>query len=37
MTRFIPVSKFNDYHPWPTVGSLYLRIHEAERATLARL
>lgn len=31
MTRFIPVSKFNDFHPWPTVGSLYLRIHEAER------
>ena len=30
MTRFIPVSKFNEYHPWPTVGSLYLRIHEAE-------
>ena len=30
-TRYIPVATFDDYHPWPTPGSLRNRIHCAKR------
>ena len=30
-TRYIPVSKFDQYHPWPTPQSLRNRYHAAKR------
>ena len=29
--RFIPVNQWNDYHVWPTQGSIRVRICEAEK------
>ena len=29
--RFIPVSDFDQFHPWPTVGALRVRICQAEK------
>ena len=29
--RFIPVSDFDQYFPWPTVGALRVRICQAEK------
>ena len=30
-TRYIPVSQFDQYHPWPTPQSIRNRIHKASR------
>lgn len=30
-TRYIPVSRFDQYHPWPTPQSIRNRIHAAKR------
>ncbi len=30
-TRYIPVAKFNEYHPWPTPRAIRNRIHAARR------
>lgn len=30
-TRYIPVSKFDEYHPWPTPQSIRNRIFAARR------
>ncbi len=32
-TRYIPVSKFDNYHPWPTPRGIRNRIHAAQRGT----
>lgn len=32
-TRYIPVAKFDNYHPWPTPQSIRNRIHAAKRGT----
>ncbi len=32
-TRYIPVAKFDLYHPWPTPQSIRNRIHCAKRGT----
>ncbi len=32
-TRYIPVSKFNAFQPWPTPQGLRNRIHAARRGT----
>ena len=32
-TRYIPVSQFDQYHPWPTPQSIRNRIHAAKRGT----
>jgi len=30
LSRFIPVTKWNQYHPWPTIGGLRHLIDHAE-------
>ena len=30
-TRYIPVSEWDQFYPWPTVGALRVRICEAEK------
>ena len=30
-TRYIPVSQFHNYHPWPTPRAIRNRIHAAQR------
>ena len=32
-TRYIPVSKFDEYHPWPSPRAIRNRIHAAQRGT----
>ena len=32
-TRYIPVAKFDEYHPWPTPGAIRNRIIAAKRGT----
>lgn len=32
-TRYIPVAKFDQYHPWPTPLAIRNRIHAARRGT----
>lgn len=32
-TRYIPVSQFDKYHPWPTPRAIRNRIHAAQRGT----
>jgi hypothetical protein len=32
-TRFIPIPKWNDFHPWPTPQGIRNRIHAAKRGT----
>lgn len=32
-TRYIPVSQFDRYHPWPTPRAIRNRIHAAKRGT----
>ena len=29
--RFIPVNEWNDFYPWPTQGSIRVRICDAEK------
>lgn len=29
--RFIPVNEWNDFYPWPTSGSIRVRLCEAEK------
>ena len=29
--RFIPVNQWNDFYPWPTEGSIRVRICDAEK------
>jgi hypothetical protein len=35
-TRFIPVTKWNDYHPWPGQGGMRHLIFHAERNGFAK-
>ena len=32
-TRYIPVARFDEYHPWPTPQSIRNRIHAASRGS----
>ena len=35
-TRFIPVTEWNDYHPWPPHGGLRYLIFHADRNGFSR-
>ena len=32
-TRYIPVARFAEYHPWPTPQAIRNRVHAAKRGT----